>query len=322
MSSPQLPLELWTRIISHVTDCRYLPRVWLNCRLVSHTFKAATEAAFIAKHLPHTRIEFAVPLEKWGLLDNNGKKIEDDSIFMKFSHLAEDGERAVFVREKPDEELSTQLSSDRFIEYWRQALSGHLENPTVSVNYPVHTVYVRREVNDTVLPSPQIDIGKVEASFLWKPMLSMLYGEAEYTKWAQKVETQHNTAQHEHAVRLAARVQAGDETALEEFMQFAVNTVSQNVDKVQDEVRRQRLLRWHRKNGSLENPDVKVILSQPLKRPSLNQARDVMQEVDFADEIEGERSEKGMGNFYDGLGYTFLGNTETGPDVDDSDDES
>ncbi|KAK8061753.1 hypothetical protein PG994_008119 [Apiospora phragmitis] len=55
---PHLPLEVWTRIISKIIDCRYLPRVWLNCRRVSYALKVATETAFIAKHLPHTRIEF------------------------------------------------------------------------------------------------------------------------------------------------------------------------------------------------------------------------------------------------------------------------
>ncbi|KAK7985549.1 heterogeneous nuclear ribonucleoprotein r [Apiospora saccharicola] len=289
---PHLPLEVWTRIIGFVTDCHYLPRVWLNCRRVSHAFKAATETAFIRKHLPHTHIEFDVRTKEV-LRDVNENKVGLDDIVVKFSHLSEDRERAVFVGERPyEEDKCVRLSSG----------GG--------------------DVNDTVLPGLQIDFDKVEVSVLWKPMLSMLYGEAEYLKWARKVESQSpaRIADNELAKLMAARVNAC-EISIDEFIQFAATSASKSIDKAQHEVRRQRLLRWHEKNGSLENSDVAIILSDSLKRPYLEWAQDGVLDDEFEDEHKYRRYEKGQGNFYDGLGFKFLGNTETGPSTDEKEEE-
>ncbi|KAK8122892.1 hypothetical protein PG984_011562 [Apiospora sp. TS-2023a] len=314
---PYLPLEVWTRIIGFVTDCHYLPRVWLNCRRVSHAFKAATETAFISRHFPHTHIEFDVR-RKEVLRDVDGNKVGLDDIVVKFSHLSEDRERAVFVGERAYEEDKTRLSSGRtmydvLIGNWRRRLTKYMEDPTIPINWPCHMLYVRREVNDTVLPGLQIDFDKVEVSVLWKPMLSMLYGETKYLKWAQKVESQ-SIAENE----LAKRFHAG-EISLDEFIRSAA-TASERTDKVQHEVRRQRLLRWHEKNGSLENSDVAIILSNSLKRTYLEWAQDGVLDDEFDDEHKYGRYEKGQGNFYDGLGFKFLGNTETGPSTDEKEE--
>ncbi|KAK7914183.1 hypothetical protein PG985_011886 [Apiospora marii] len=299
---PHLPLEIWTRIVGFITDCHYLPRVWLNCRRVSHALKVATETAFIARH-PPTPASSSIPGAR--------------------SHLSEDGSRAVFVRENAaDYEAykSVRLSSggtlyEKTIRDWRRICTGCMEDPTIHINWPRHILYVRREVNDTVLPGLQVDFDAIEVSVLWRPMLSMLYGEAEYLKWAQKVERQHNVTEHEFARQLAARVHTG-EASVEEFVNFTVSTVSKNLDKANEEVRRQRLLRWHKKNGSLENSDVAVILANSLRRRPLEIAQDAVEDVEFEDEHKYGRYEKGAGNFYDGLGYKLLGNTEKGPDVD------
>jgi len=82
---PRLPPEVWTRIIGFVTDCHYLPRVWLNCRRVSHAFKVATETAFISKHLPHTRVEFDTRSREV-LRDLDGNIVGGEDIVVKFSH--------------------------------------------------------------------------------------------------------------------------------------------------------------------------------------------------------------------------------------------
>ncbi|KAK6860387.1 hypothetical protein PG995_004023 [Apiospora arundinis] len=326
---PHLPLELWTRIIGYITDCRYLPRVWLNCRRISHTFKAATETAFITKHLPHTRIEFDIDNSHtlWGVEDN---RIVADSIFVKFSHLTEDRQRAVFVRESSYERSkSTQLSSggnlfDHTIKQWRNSMQRYFEEPGYATQGPRHMLYVRREVNDTTLPGLQVDFENIEVSLLWRPMLSTFYGDAEYLKWAQKVYSQHNPV--DGCVKeMVAQVHAGT-MSVDEYLEYALDTVSKKVERVQAEARRQRFIRWHAKHGSAKDADlVKEIGSGPddfpLMRKSLVGASNAMQMADFDDEHDEDSREKSSGNFYDGLGYTLLGNTEMGPSMDSHEGE-
>lgn len=43
------------------------------------------------------------------------------------------------------------------------------------------------DANDTELPGVEFNVKEVTVSVLWRPMLSMFYGEAEYQKWARKV---------------------------------------------------------------------------------------------------------------------------------------
>ncbi|KAK8009138.1 hypothetical protein PG991_011689 [Apiospora marii] len=325
---PYLPLEVWTRIISSITDCRYLPRVWLNCRRVSHSFKVATETAFVATHLPHTRIEFETGIAEV-LWDVDGNEIwGGGGLVVKFGHLREDGERAVFVGDHAYEKnKSVQLSRggtlyEKIISDWRDSLMELLEEPAYAINQPRHILFVRREVNDTELPELEVDFDNIEVSVLWKPMLSMLYGEAEYFKWAQKVQSQNEPeAQSCRAKAMGAQAQAG-ELSMDAFFKYAVRVVSEQAGDAQAEVRRQRLLRWHRKHGTLDDPDVALILEALEERPDLKNASSAMEWAEFDDEYEKGRSEKGKGNFYDGSGYTFLGKTETGPSVDHiTDDE-
>ena len=66
----------------------------------------------------------------------------------------------------------------------RHYLSGGQDR---RLDVPPYTLVFRRIANDTKLPVLQADYDNIEVSFLWKPALSMLFGEDEYQKWAEAV---------------------------------------------------------------------------------------------------------------------------------------
>ncbi|KAI1379964.1 hypothetical protein F4677DRAFT_300281 [Hypoxylon crocopeplum] len=52
---PPLPLEIWTQIMRTLVHSEDLPELWTGLRLLSHTLKAAVEAAFVDEHLSRLR---------------------------------------------------------------------------------------------------------------------------------------------------------------------------------------------------------------------------------------------------------------------------
>ncbi|KAI2472285.1 hypothetical protein F4781DRAFT_438509 [Annulohypoxylon bovei var. microspora] len=52
---PPLPLEIWTQIMRALVHSEDLPELWTGLRLLSHTVKAAVEAAFADEHLARLR---------------------------------------------------------------------------------------------------------------------------------------------------------------------------------------------------------------------------------------------------------------------------
>lgn len=54
----QLPLELWTNIVSMITDSESLPTVWFSCRNTSRALRTATEYAFLNHLRNRAEIDF------------------------------------------------------------------------------------------------------------------------------------------------------------------------------------------------------------------------------------------------------------------------
>jgi len=188
---PQLPIELWIRIIGLITDSRYLPRAWLDFRRVSSHFKAATELAFSHRHLRNTEITF----RDYGLQlkpCTNGSATVEDALtsggigigrplhlkfVLKYVGLSEDRERAVFRREAiPDETGALKIAehgctlSELMETRWRHILSqlcsiAGQERPRQPGTPPpasacppaaAYVITTRRIANDTALPGFQV----------------------------------------------------------------------------------------------------------------------------------------------------------------------
>ncbi|KAI1342617.1 hypothetical protein F5Y15DRAFT_310105 [Xylariaceae sp. FL0016] len=188
ITSPQrldLPLEIWIIIIDHVTKAEGHPGPWLSCRLVSRTFKAATELTFRSK-VHAWRLHACMP---------SGIYPKQTGHF-RCSRISSDGSRAYFIeKEGPknnygrhltdqsrvalfwDDNINTfQVSS---VCYWRWRYGGNR----------MYSVGILR--NEYKLPGLQIhshdqiqghEYKAQEISFLWKPLMSRFFGEEEYIR--------------------------------------------------------------------------------------------------------------------------------------------
>ncbi|KAH0427115.1 hypothetical protein CcaCcLH18_09862 [Colletotrichum camelliae] len=202
-----LPPELWEMVIGSITDCDYLPRVWLNFRRVSQAFKEITERVFSSKHLRYSRItnvclDFFVITPKGGFV-----RVEDKRLMLDFDRLSDDGERAVF-----NEKHFTSLGNldkrvlfnrrrykvgdilDGFRGGWaashkratREDRQSHFPSHQWVDSSPLpHIFSLRRIANDTDLPGAEYDFEGLEMSFLWKLALSRLLEEEEYMRKGQ-----------------------------------------------------------------------------------------------------------------------------------------
>lgn len=318
-----LPLELWERIIAAITDSRYHARAWLYLRLVSRTFKAATEHVWATRHLPATRIEFR-PLALQAA--SRFSKAEVVELSLDFESLSEDGERAVFASKRRFEDLKdsevtyrsgvTETIYDvlarQFDIYSRASLPCPSVEDLVPPNYAI--IMANRDVNDTELPGLEFDLEGFKVSFLWKPMLSMFYGESEYEKWADKVSSQHH-AQREfmpEALQLGKAVQAKQHSRVRELLAF----VSDKMQK--DEEQQTRLVRTKRFKRMLEKMDYQE------KGEDLDDYFSTFGKARFVESIkqslfwdaddDGDEDEDGPerfeGCFYDGMGLEFDGMRE------------
>lgn len=187
---PQLPIELWIRIIGLITDSRYLPRAWLGFRRVSSCFKAATELAFSDRHLRNTEITFRdyslqlrpVPDGSASVRDaitysglRNGQPVHLKFV-LKYVGLSEDRDRAIFRREAVAEDTGALkiaqhgcTLSELMDTRW-QHISSQLRNtagqerprqpgtppPSVSPPAAAYVITTRRIANDTALPGFQV----------------------------------------------------------------------------------------------------------------------------------------------------------------------
>ncbi|RYP22003.1 hypothetical protein DL765_001909 [Monosporascus sp. GIB2] len=317
----ELPVEVWAQIISFITDSRYLPRTWLHFRRVSRAFKLATEMAFVSSHLPHADLIFR----------EHRSSFHADLIFpkvvFKFDRLADgDRSRAVFVRKHPAEslrEISVVADCggggggggarddnnlfDLTMRRWRETLepyAAHAARQQTSKSAPYawrpHVLAVRRVVNDTALPGLEVDYEKQEISVLWAPMLSLLFGEEEYIKWAKKVDYQHSPAR--RGMESMMRMVDSGETPYDEVADLMWEFTTKRNFRVLDLVRRERLARYEHNDRDLRD--------DALKRQVVVKAREDLEWADFADEFTYRGPEECKGNFYDGMGMKFQGKSE------------
>ena len=319
---PHLPFEVWVRIIGFITDWRYVPRVWLNFRLVSHAFKEATEQAFAAVHLPLADINFGYI----GVVndDDDGQTYECD-MYLKFDRLSGDGERAIFRSDVENSEFIKDITVNRgqpMFDYITQQFRAKLEPylrppPRTRFSHPPHVLMLRHEVADTPLPGAEADYEKRELSVLWRPMLSLFFGEVEFMKWASRVETQHSDARR--------RARGGGYLLRTGFFRLAISTSAKQSDDVRQTVRRLRFYRWYKKHGIDVNWN--SIPDNPGRISTLRDAS-IMAGIPAPDEWDLEDPDVDHGKFYDGLGMTYKGMGENldaddvdGADVDDEEDE-
>lgn len=175
---PPLPFELWVRIISEISNSNLIPGVWLSCRHVSRLVRAATEEAFLARHLKkRTRVKFS---DLGMTVDRRGKKAFL-SLVLQFDRLSEDRTRVVFKDQTSEERLKQRGVYDALLVRWRDAMRLYQGDGDGSRNdLPPYTIAVRQIVNDTELPGLEIDYEKREMSFDWRAMFDMLFGEERY----------------------------------------------------------------------------------------------------------------------------------------------
>lgn len=55
-----LPSELWVLVVSQLINSRDFPGAWTNCRRVSRSFRAVTEAAFLSQTLPELQVHLSL----------------------------------------------------------------------------------------------------------------------------------------------------------------------------------------------------------------------------------------------------------------------
>ncbi|KAF7518233.1 hypothetical protein G7054_g13535 [Neopestalotiopsis clavispora] len=176
MTIPALPLEIWTRILGHVSEPHYLPRTWLNCRRVSHAFKAATETAFADVYLRRMviRTELAEIID----LTFAGFAEHDRSVVC-FGH-APDDRRDAPPRMPPELMARLEQQTERAWTREHQRYLDSIQNGSPSLLYQI---WLMGHVEDTGFPGLKMDISCRSLWFEWKTLLSTMFGEIEYRKW-------------------------------------------------------------------------------------------------------------------------------------------
>ncbi|KXJ93387.1 hypothetical protein Micbo1qcDRAFT_161402 [Microdochium bolleyi] len=264
---------------------------------------------------------------------------------LEFHGLSHDRMRAIFRRKAVDSEtgklwLQAQGCSlaDLMDARWREisqaqcrAGSEQGRDPLLTPPFshaPTSTAYVittRRVANDTALPGFQMhhEQGSQDddtstsdqVSVLWQPMLSQLFGEEEYIKWAKKVDYQHS-AMRKNLDSISALVRTG-ELPLDEFFKLMSDYTSKNSRKVLDTVRRERLRRQAARVAGAAGTLTPLGCSAG-HLDIVERARESVFWAEFTDEWRFAGSEENEGNFYDGTGRLFQGNTELNKPEDDA----
>lgn len=321
-----LPLEVWECIIAQI-DSNYHPRTWLNIRRVSHLLKAATEHVFAAEHLSQSWIEFRPLILREPFLARTPKAVE---IQLSFEGLSGDGSRAMFASKKGFDNLkdmqmpsyaqgNTKTVYDTFMHRWHESARPYTQPcPTVEdVCFPNHCFVLHREVNDTELPGVKFDLERVTVSFLWKPMLSIFYGEIEYRKWASKVMYQHVAHTGEFLMRHAMFVgEVYGERNLRQLQKLETDTIDKIEDGKIEITSIIRTMRFKRMLGKIDYQEKgQAIPNDRFKEAGMATFVDSVKyalewdrgdDEDTSDNIE----ERGRGCFYDGMGMKFDGRGE------------
>ncbi|KAH7033522.1 uncharacterized protein B0I36DRAFT_110186 [Microdochium trichocladiopsis] len=301
---------------------------------------------FQLKHVPAV----AAALESAG---NSGELVGSAPFHLKFvlkyQGLSEDRTRAIFKREPIGEEVGrlalpehgctlAELAATRWqhiSQSWYTAGQERLRQPATPLPAAcpaaAHVITTRRVANDTALPGFQVhlvqgdkcgdhndDIGTSgHVSVLWQPMLSQLFGEEEYIKWAKKVDYQHSPMR-KNLDAISAMVRTG-ELPLDEFFTLMSDYTSKSSRRVLDLVRQERLRRQtacSAAEGDL-SPSTPINCSN-VELDVIERARESVFWAEFIDEWRFPGSEENEGNFYDGTGRLFEGNTEINKPEDDA----
>ena len=306
---PYLPPELWYLIIASITDSRYLPRVWLNFRLVSRFFKHATERVFAELHLPRTRLEF---LGFDSVVDEHRQPRELD-FALDFDRLSEDGRRVIYTDKTMDGQHGRALLlgndsttvHEECVRQWMAKVTAYLARPPANRrDAPPHVLVLRRIANDTELPGLAVDFARFEASFELRPALSALFGEEEYRKWGFQKRPRRIWKE------IIQSVQDGRMNRI--MMSRAVVARLDGERRIAAKVRQTRIRRYYRRNGhelpsgSFADPDY------------VRQAEEVyalqndLKRAFIGDEwLMGGEAEEGQGTFYDDKGLEF---PQSGPE--------
>jgi hypothetical protein len=170
-----LPLELWVLGLGSVTDACYLPRLWLNCRRVSRAFRAATEMAFADIYLPQMK----VCVELAHLLELTFDGLSHDGARACFRHqpAADDGVRPLRIPAELQRRLDQEL-----VRLWKREHDMYLRYLEECAPSLLYTTWLMSLVEDPVFPDLEIDFSERRLSFVWKSMLSTMFGEIEYRR--------------------------------------------------------------------------------------------------------------------------------------------
>ncbi|OIW22989.1 hypothetical protein CONLIGDRAFT_687065 [Coniochaeta ligniaria NRRL 30616] len=224
---PQLPLELWTAILSYLTGSPDdLCWIWLNLRRVSNNFNAAIEMA--VRNCVLRSAEIAIPFHRTKIVRSGNPpmvtRIQLGTIVAHFDHLSDDGERAVFRDENALERMGEELL-DHTVTSWRRRNELYLGDPAwdfdtndqadydahvmlqrFQFNQPPHVITMGGMVNDTELLGLQVDFDRLEMSFDWKHMLTNFLAEEERVRHLERTA---KMGQHSRLADMRERLHAG-----------------------------------------------------------------------------------------------------------------
>jgi hypothetical protein len=204
---PQLPLELWTAIISYLTGSPDdLCWTWLNLRRVSRSFNAAIETA--VRNCVLRSAEIVIPSHRTKIVRSGNPpmvtRIQLGTIVAHFDHFSEDGERVFFrdgdALERMGEELLNHTAKS-----WRRRNEMYLGDAAAEFdtndfadydanvmlqrfqfNQPPHVITMGGMVNDTEVLGLQVDFDRLEMSFYWEHMLTNFLAEEERVRHLER----------------------------------------------------------------------------------------------------------------------------------------
>ncbi|KAF2145402.1 uncharacterized protein K452DRAFT_283760 [Aplosporella prunicola CBS 121167] len=284
---PQLPFELWTRIISCLTrDTHYTARTWFNFRQVSHMLKAATEEAFLTTHLKKTCIHYNLGME----LDKDKMKCYM-SLDLAFIKLSDDRSRAIFGDEHPESVPNQKRRGIYKVmqRHWENGMDMYLGTSSGERRFdlPPHTILLRRFANDTDLPGLEIDYAKRAISFEWKGMFNALFSEELYVQRLLKKNLRFEKAR---ASNFGDLIKSGEMELEDAFMAISDRSVATQA-KARKRARRERARRWYKKHEGYDLPKgwFEMDYDEREKLKDLTHARTALDWEDIDDEEMFER---------------------------------
>ncbi|KAB5582318.1 hypothetical protein GE09DRAFT_263513 [Coniochaeta sp. 2T2.1] len=223
---PQLPLEIWTAIVSYLTGTPDdLCWTWLNLRLVSRGFNSVIETAVRHCVLRSAEILFPVHLIKTVRSVNPPMvtMVKLGTLRARFDRMSEDGGR-VFFRDRDARERIDEDVFDLTVKTWVQRNEAYLRDAGLDIvdvladystprmlqryqfDQPPHVLIMGGMVNDTELPGLEYDADQLEISFRWKPMLTLFLAEEERVNHLERTA---KLSHHERVVNMRQRLHAG-----------------------------------------------------------------------------------------------------------------